>query len=69
MSNDERRATLARAVNEPDWKPAVGGDEAEMLESLEASGWVELKKKRGQFMVTVTSQGMLRHFLWEGESS
>lgn len=56
-------------MNEPDWKPAVGGDEAEMLESLEASGWVELKKKRGQFMVTVTTQGMLRHFLWEGESS
>ena len=64
---DERRAVLARLIEEPDWKPPVDSDVAAVLVSLQESGWVELNKKRRHYDCEVTSEGLLKHYLWEGE--
>ena len=63
---DERRAVLARLIEEP-WRPPVDSDVAAVLVSLQESGWVELNKKRRHYECEVTSEGLLKHYLWEGE--
>lgn len=67
MTTDERRIVLARAINETDWRPKLDCQQREVLLSLEESGWVVLTKRRRHYEVEVTSEGLLRHYLWEGE--
>lgn len=63
-ASDGRFDVLARAIDDAGWRPAVDCEEAAALRALEASGWVELKVKRKRYLITVTSEGILRHYLW-----